>query len=151
MKFFYVNDIYLYHLKIFLEACFLWHNFYISTDRLNEQKQPFADVLQNMYSEKFRNNQRKAPMLESLFNKVALLLNKVKTNLKSTWFILLPGWLYRVNKSIKGALNKFLTSMKKPVFKYYLHINGYLHCTNPSLFFKFHVKWLIPLALVRLF
>ena len=27
----------------------------------------------------------------------------------------------------KGALNKFLKSMKKPVFKYYLHINGYLH------------------------
>ena len=38
---------------------------------------------------------------------------------------------------IKGALNKFLKSMKKPVFKYYLHINGYLHCTNPSLFFSF--------------
>ena len=52
-------------------------------------------------------------------------------------------------KISKGALNKFLTSIKKPVFKYYLHINGYLHCTNPFLFFNFHVKWLIPLALVR--
>ena len=28
----------------------------------------------------------------------------------------------------KGALNKFLKSMKKPVFKYYLHMNGYLQC-----------------------
>ena len=27
----------------------------------------------------------------------------------------------------KGALKKFLKSMKKPVFKYYLHTNGYLH------------------------
>ena len=37
---------------------------------------------------------------------------------------------------LKEALNKFLTSMKNPVFKYYLHINGYLHCANPSLFFS---------------
>ena len=37
----------------------------------------------------------------------------------------------------KGALNKFLTSMKNPVLIIYLHINGYLHCTNPSLFFIF--------------
>ena len=35
---------------------------------------------------------------------------------------------------LKEALNKFLTSMKNPVFKYYLHINGYLHCTNPCFF-----------------
>ena len=35
------------------------------------QKQPFADVLQNSYSLKFRNTHRKTTMLESLFNKVA--------------------------------------------------------------------------------
>ena len=29
---------------------------------------------------------------------------------------------------------------KKPVFKHYLYINGYLHCTKPFLFFNFHVK-----------
>ena len=40
---------------------------------------------------------------------------------------------------LKGALNKFLASMKKPVFKS-SYKYGYLHCTNPSLFFNFHVK-----------
>ena len=111
---------------------FLWHNSYISTDLLNKQKQPFADVLQNRYSQKFRHIHRKTPVLESFLNKVTdlrvcsfikqrlqlrcfheniakflitaffikhlqwLLLNKVKTNVKSTWFILLPDWLYYV-------------------------------------------------------
>ena len=37
------------------------------------KKQPFADVLQNRYSQKFRNIHRKTPVLESLFNKVARL------------------------------------------------------------------------------
>ena len=36
-----------------------------------EQKQPFADVLQNRCSYKFRNIHTKATVLESLFNKVA--------------------------------------------------------------------------------
>ena len=54
-------------------------------------------------------------------------------------------WLKQLNMLlqefiIKGELNKFLTSMKKPVFKFYFHINGYLHCTNPCLLFNFHVK-----------
>ena len=120
--------IFLYKLKNSLKAYFLWYNSYISTDLLNKQKQPFAEVLQNRYSSKFRNNHMKTP--ESLFNKVtdlkvcnlikqrlqhrrfhvniakflrtaflikhlrSLLLNKVKTNVKSTWFILLPDWLY---------------------------------------------------------
>ena len=35
------------------------------------QKQSFADVLQNRYSEKFRRFHRKAPALEYVFNKVA--------------------------------------------------------------------------------
>ena len=37
----------------------------------NTQKQPFADVLQNMYSWQFHNIHRKTHVLESLFNKVA--------------------------------------------------------------------------------
>ena len=39
------------------------------------QKQPFLDVLQNRCSSKFCKIQRKAPMLESLFNKVAHMLS----------------------------------------------------------------------------
>ena len=35
-------------------------------------------------------------------------------------------------EKVKGALNKFLTSMKKPVLKYYLHINGYLHLVEAN-------------------
>ena len=35
------------------------------------QKQPFADVLQNRCSEKFRKSYRKTPVLESFLNKVA--------------------------------------------------------------------------------
>ena len=38
---------------------------------LNIQKQPFADVLQNRCSCKFRIIHRKTPVLESLFDKVA--------------------------------------------------------------------------------
>ena len=104
---------------------FLWHNSYISTDLLNKQKQPFADVLQNRYSQKFRHIHRKTPVLESFLNKVTdlrvcsfikqrlqlrcfheniakflitaffikhlqwLLLNKVKTNVKSTFILLI--------------------------------------------------------------
>ena len=40
ITFFFINS------KTSLEACFLWHNSYIWTDRLNKQKQPFGDVLQ---------------------------------------------------------------------------------------------------------
>ena len=43
------------------------------------QKQPFADVLQNRCSYKFRNIHMKTPVLEPLFNKVAGL--KAKQNL----------------------------------------------------------------------
>ena len=35
------------------------------------QKQPFVDVLQSRFFEKFHNIHRKTPLLESLFNKVA--------------------------------------------------------------------------------
>ena len=35
------------------------------------EKRPFTDVLENKYSQKFRNIHREAPVLESLFNKVA--------------------------------------------------------------------------------
>ena len=47
-----------------------WKHSLISTNHLNKQKQPFTDVLQNRYSEKFRNNHRKTSVLESLFNRV---------------------------------------------------------------------------------
>ena len=39
--------------------------------KLRVQEQPFADILQNRCCEKFDNVHRKAPVLESLFNKVA--------------------------------------------------------------------------------
>ena len=128
----------------FINSKPLWKYIFsdISTDLLNKQKEPFADVLQKRYSYKFHNNHRKTPVLESLFNKVVdlkassfnkkrlqhrhfhvnikkfwriaffikhlqwLLLNKVKINLKSTWFILLPDWLYYVIKSIKTLNSK---------------------------------------------
>ena len=38
-----------------------------------KQKQPFANVLKNRYSEKFHNIHKKAPVLDSLFNKAAVL------------------------------------------------------------------------------
>ena len=129
----------------FINSKHLWKYIFsdISTDLLNKQKEPFADVLQKRYSYKFHNNHRKTSVLESLFNKVVdlkassfikkrlqhrrfhvnilekflriaffikhlqwLLLNKVKINLKSTWFILLPDWLYYVIKSIKTLNSK---------------------------------------------
>ena len=37
----------------------------------NQQKQSFADIVPNRYSQKFRNIHRKTPVLESLFSKVA--------------------------------------------------------------------------------
>ena len=55
-----------------------------------------------------------------------------------------------VSSGTQTGTEQILDIDEKPVSKYYVHINGYLHCTNP-LFFKFHVKWLIPLAVVRLF
>ena len=72
------------------------------------QKQPFADVLQNRSYQKFRNIQRKAPVLESLFNKVVglrlvTLLKKrlqhrcfpvkIAKFLRTTFFIELLRWL----------------------------------------------------------
>ena len=91
MKFL-VNYIFLYRLKNSLEAYLLWHNSYISTDLLNKHKQPFADVLQNRYSEKFRNNHRKTAVLESLLNKVTdwrpvALLNKDSNTGVSMWIL----------------------------------------------------------------
>ena len=44
------------------------------------EKQSFADVLQNRYSQKFRNFDKKIPVLESLFNKVAATLLKRYSN-----------------------------------------------------------------------
>ena len=51
--FFFTNEIlflqnysFLFKLKTSLEACFLWHNSYILTDRLSKQKQLFGDVFQ---------------------------------------------------------------------------------------------------------
>ena len=44
------------------------------------EKQSFADVLQNRYSQKFRNFDKKIPVLESLFNKVAATLLKSYSN-----------------------------------------------------------------------
>ena len=42
-----------------------------------------------------------------------LLLNKVKTNVKSTWFILLPDWLYHVIKSIKTLNSKHIAKLQR--------------------------------------
>ena len=42
-----------------------------------------------------------------------LLLNKVKTNLKSTWFILLSNWLYHVIKSIKTFNSKHSAKLQR--------------------------------------
>ena len=51
------------------------------------QKQPFADLLQNMYSSEFRNNLRKTE-LESLFSKVEGLkdCNFLKKRLQHRFF-----------------------------------------------------------------
>ena len=51
-------------------------------------KQPFADILQNRCSKEFRNVHRKAPMLESLFNKVTCFqaCNFIKKNLQYRCF-----------------------------------------------------------------
>ena len=38
---------------------------------VSQERQPFADVLKNRCYSKFRINQRKTPVLESLFDKVA--------------------------------------------------------------------------------
>ena len=111
MKYFFVNYFFLYKLKTSLEACFLWHNSYIWTDRLNKQKQPFGQ--ENSWSPSplskwdpnkttcFHENIAKI-LRTAFFIKYLLwlLLNKVKTNLKTTWFILLPDWLYHVVKSV---------------------------------------------------
>ena len=43
------------------------------------QKQPFAYVLQNRFSKKFRNIHRKTPVLESLFKKVVDLKSNAET------------------------------------------------------------------------
>ena len=42
-----------------------------------------------------------------------LLLNKVKTNVKSTWFILLPDWLYYVIKSIMILNSKHSAKLQR--------------------------------------
>ena len=62
---------------IFLSLCRLleaWYkrneNFLFSHINYLE-KQPFADVLPKSYSEQFLNIHKKAPVLKSLFNKVA--------------------------------------------------------------------------------
>ena len=39
---------------------------------LEVQKQPFTDVLENSYFQKFSNIYKKAPVLESLFSKIVL-------------------------------------------------------------------------------
>ena len=44
-----------------------------------------------------------------------------------------------VSSGTQTGTEQILDIDEKPVSKYYVHINGYLHCTNP-LFFKFHVK-----------
>ena len=38
---------------------------------MNFPKQPFVDIFQNKFSQKFRINHRKSPVLESLFDKAA--------------------------------------------------------------------------------
>ena len=52
------------------------------------QKQPFADALKNVCSLKFCILQRKAPVLESLFNKIAGLkiCNFIKKRLQRKYF-----------------------------------------------------------------
>ena len=42
-----------------------------------------------------------------------LLLNKVKTDVKSTWFILLPDWLYYVIKSIEILIQRYRNKTTK--------------------------------------
>ena len=42
-----------------------------------------------------------------------LLLNKVQTNVKSTWFILLPDWLYYVIKSIMILNSKHSAKLQR--------------------------------------
>ena len=41
-----------------------------------------------------------------------LLLNEVKTNVKSTWYILLPDWLYHVIKPIMTSNSNLLQNYK---------------------------------------
>ena len=62
-----------------------------------QQKQPFADALQNWCSEKFRNIRRKTPVLESLFNKGAGLMacNIIKKRLQDRYFPLNNAKLLR--------------------------------------------------------
>ena len=56
---------------------------------LANQKQQYADVLQNRCSEKFRNIQRKIPVLESLYNKDAGLgCNFIKRDSNTGVFLL---------------------------------------------------------------
>ena len=53
------------------------------------QKQPFADVPQNRYSQKFRNVHRKTTLQESLFNKIAVLkaCNLIKKKFQQRCFL----------------------------------------------------------------
>ena len=69
---------------------------------LNNQKQLLADVLQNRCSEKFHNIQRKTPVLESLFNKVAglqihILSSEYCKNFKNSFSIKHLRWLLLKN------------------------------------------------------
>ena len=131
---FLLNDIFLYKLKNCLEAYFIWHISYISTDLLNKQKRPFADVLKIGILKKFAiitekhlcwslfliklQTWRPAALLNrdsstgismwilqkflrtALFIKHLrwLLLNKLKTNVKSTFILLslLWNWIQNV-------------------------------------------------------
>ena len=63
-----------------------WQYFIRLTYFCNQQKQLFADVLQNRYSQ-FRSIQRKTPVLESLSNKVGgQACNFIKKRLKHSCF-----------------------------------------------------------------
>ena len=80
-------------LRYFIQWRFLWINTFSTNVPIyfnvyqfpgaNEsecQKQPFADVLQNKYSQKFRNIHRKTIVLKSLFNKLEALINPFNAN-----------------------------------------------------------------------
>ena len=82
-------------------------------------KQSFADILQNRCSEKFHKFQRKTPVLESLFNKVAGLqaCNFIKKKLQRGCFPVKFTKLLRT-PSLTGHLRwLLLTALEKYVGK----------------------------------
>ena len=123
MKYFFVNYFFLYKLKTSLETCFLWHNSYLWTDRFEQteaavrtgkQLKPCSFIKirpqQRCFHENIAKILRTAFFIKHL---LWLLLNKVKTNLKTTWFILFPDWLYHVIKSIMTLNSKHSAKLQR--------------------------------------